>query len=158
MVSSVKLGFATTLALLLTGCVPIEPLQQSSIADSPRQMCDTAKENKIRAESMYKNRRFISQATFTSVSEGSRYGTRSRLSNTYIVNLSVERNTSGSMFNSQAIRVWAQTASQAIWDQQSVANLSKGQKVQVSGIVTGLNIGIGNDCTISLEYATFSPA
>jgi len=121
-------------------------------------MCDTAKANKIRAESLYKNKRFISQATFTNVSEGSRYGTRSRLSDTYIVNLSVERNTSGSMFNSQSIRVLAQTASQAIWNQQPVANLSKGQKVQVSGIVTDLDIGIGNDCVISLEYATFSPS
>jgi len=157
MFSPANLSLIAAISLFLAGCVPVEQLQQASITDSPRQICDTTKANKIRAESLYRNKRFTSQATFISVGEGSRYGTRSRVSDTYVVNLSVERDNSGSVLNRKSIRVMAQTASQASWNQQSVANLSQGQKVQVSGIITDLDILIGNDCVISLEYATFAP-
>jgi|GEM_PF-4019570 len=164
--SSVKLSLAASMSLLLTGCVPLEPLEQqnTSIADSPRQICETIRANEIRAESLYKNKRFTAQATFKNASQGAtRYGTYDEYYDAVKRGTSLPKNATYSVFltigdtsrpSSNPVGIMARTASQ---DEQTVANLSKEQKVQVSGTITGFYKDFAYDCIISVDYATFSP-
>jgi len=149
----------TELAAKLSANAPPKPLVP--LRDKAPEICKTIEENELRAKDRYLDQRVILRGTFESVSNSYRsrepyeppesvpgYDPRMKL---YRADYAPSFEIYSLRLNAERLKVFAGTKDKS--EQQAVLALSKGNRLEVDGIIT--HVGVDGRCFVTLKLATF---